>query len=1420
MNKLFRWLLGVAAIIGVVYYSIIKFVVPGYLAQVPPLVSNLAQSYINGTVDIGRVEWNGAFELTALDVQVKDKRQQQIAALPSVKLHIEPWYALFNTNKALDRVILDDPTVYLTLNKKDIWNVQDFLKPSDSEETPFYGVLEIRQGTIITDTPYGKWEFGLNGAVDAGGNPKFAIDAKLAQGQEQLQLKGLVNMQAVGNLALKSERFTLSDFAPLAEEFAYVKDFQGSVADVNLLWSNDGKDIAMSGSAVLDKLTGIAVYEEWEVPVGIDGKVTFNDKDVKVSRMLLTVDGQTAQLEGDVDFKDKDNIQGRGLLAADALTIRNEEFKKVSVPFRIIDNKVQVNTARAEFGGGRVDFLAEYDLGAGNVVAALDLKNVKTAPLAERPADVIAIDGSMAMKGVIKDDKFAVNLAADTVRLSWRDLLLHKVDFDIDVDQDGCKINNLSAFTETGALLAQGTVSEAGFFKLHGSVTDFPIAPVLEAFGQQGDGFLAARFDVSGTADAVDFTGFTQLKQVELDGLKIAEAHGGMSMRDSVVILSDYKVLMAQGESILNGSIDLKGQEPAFNLEVSTDGVRAEPFVKAFAPDVRLTGNVNNKMLVTGTLSSPNVVGQFLLTDGSAEGYLVDKIQTDYSYQENDLVIRDCDIIALSTEAKLNGRMDAARNLDFKVDIKDIDLSALPISDDTVELGGYADAHGTLTGTLSRPFFHGDVSSKSIFINGEELTDIACKLDSDGGIKNHLLGSFKQAPEGVLSSELNYDHDQKLLQGNIVAIYGNVRSILKMARADYDVDGLAQGEIAINPHGPKSGVFVDVWVDDITIGGLKYEEMKFNGHLQDQIWYFDDVKLMETKAVTDKGIIAVGGQVNLADGKLEVEAGAVDANPALVTALMADPTAVTGDLNMFVQLHGTLKDPEGNGSIEIKNGSVAGIGFDDFTAMLSLANDNLKIEQAMVSKDIYKASAYGDVPLDLFRSREQRRDANAQMNVELNLDNTRLGIFQMISPMVEWGVGETQGQVKLAGTLEEPLVYGAIKIPDGSLKFKHVQTVIENIHTDVEFEGNKVELKDISAKLGKGTFKGSGTYALRSNEREAYKLNLVADNAEIASDIFTGRINGELTVTPQRYIVRPDPNVAQPPGKGPRFDYRPLLQGTVRFDDVLVNMPTIPEFGDGESNIGLDVQVTLGPKIHLYNKYLYDLWLAGGLHIQGSTLYTNIGGTVSANRGTISYLRTQFKVRTASAAWPVPGSVLPTVNLEATAKFQRYDIGMHISGPLEEMDLQLNSSPPLTKDQIVRMLTLQRESTGSEGVDSDDLQNLMTAGLEMAVFGDVEQIFKEALGLDEFRVYSGKLRSGIEMDTRRSRDFTADERNQYNVLFSKYLTDNFMVGYTTSMDNEHHSVFGQYEISRHLNINYSLNENNENWYGVEYRVTF
>ena len=169
---------------------------------------------------------------------------------------------------------------------------------------------------------------------------------------------------------------------------------------------------------------------------------------------------------------------------------------------------------------------------------------------------------------------------------------------------------------------------------------------------------------------------------------------------------------------------------------------------------------------------------------------------------------------------------------------------------------------------------------------------------------------------------------------------------------------------------------------------------------------------------------------------------------------------------------------------------------------------------------------------------------------------------------------------------------------------------------------------------------------------------------------------------------------------------------------------------------------------------------------------------------------------------------------------------MKINGPVSEMDLQLTSDPPLTQNTIVRMLTLQRESAGSNEVTGDDMANLMTVGLQMTVLGDVEMFVKQTLGLDQFRIYTGKTRSGIGFESvyDRNKELTADEKNQYNVLVSKYLNDNFMLGYTTSFDAVDRSIFGQYDISKHMNITYSrsydMSRDPKDWYGLEYKISF
>jgi hypothetical protein len=74
----------------------------------------------------------------------------------------------------------------------------------------------------------------------------------------------------------------------------------------------------------------------------------------------------------------------------------------------------------------------------------------------------------------------------------------------------------------------------------------------------------------------------------------------------------------------------------------------------------------------------------------------------------------------------------------------------------------------------------------------------------------------------------------------------------------------------------------------------------------------------------------------------------------------------------------------------------------------------------------------------------------------------------------------------------------------------------------------------------------------------------------------------------------------------------------------------------------------------------------------------------------------------------------------------------------------------------------------------------------MTFLRDVETLFKEELNLDQFRVYSGNTATGIgfEINAKNSSEFTQEEKEQYNVLASKYVTDkSWLAMQQASMDS-------------------------------------
>lgn len=1428
MKKISAVILITAAVLAGLYMFMVKNVVPGYLGSALPDIEKMASGYLNGSIAIGGVRWDGGLSAEIDDVVVKDRNGKKVAVLPKTTVYLRPWLALEKAERALSRVELEQPEIYLSMNEAQSWNVQNLLKPSGSEETPFYGLLEIRQGRLYLDMPCGSWEFGLNASVNGGANPDFAVDGRLQAGEDALDIKGQMTMSGKGRLQLSGSSLALEPYAAMAAYFGSVEEAGGSLKKIQVMYDNDGSAARFSGRVDLAGVRGAMAAGEKMYKLQLDGSISASDSVLKTEDLTADIAGYKLHLKGSADLRDIKDPFGSGSITADTLEYEGQKIEKLEIPFAAGKKAVQIDKARLHYGGGSITLSGDYAVEEKTLTADVEFDNVHAADKEKLP-DPVQLNGRAALSARMQDDKTVLHAAADTLELQWRNLKISRMDMDGDYDGKRLNIEHFSAFADKGTLAASGTVGSDGSLAISGRMAEFPINPFLNiAVGHEGKGLCSTGFAIGGTLDAPEFEGVIQLTEAEIMEQKISEAHGFISLKGNILAMKDLRAQMDQGTHLLNGTIDLNGEEPVMDLTLETNGVRLEPLVRALGENIPVTGNLDNVVELRGTVSHPQVYGELHAADGSAAGNLFSAIDGRYSYEDGLLTLHGFEVNAFFARITLEGRMTPDQGLDFDVDARDVDLAHLPIDDQDVDLEGLVDAHGHLSGNLAKPLFSGDVSSSEISINGEKLTEIKGSMEASGPEHNEFNVSFRQPHKdnpidyGLYSANVNINLTEKFMKGRVYTMWGDIGGILRMCRQDYAVEGLMNGEINISPNGKGSGIDIDVHADNVKVHEIDYYGMRFKGRIYRGVIYFDDVKLQEQQGVDSSGIVTVSGTVDMPGRKLDMAMDAVQANPAIVTAVMKNPPEIKGFMDMQVKLSGSFDQPVGTGVLNITNGSVAGVGFDTASAELNLKNDNLHLDKFIVTREAYNVRAEGDIPIDLFRLREERRNPRSEMKLAVNLDEARLGMLPALTDMVEWGVGDTKGSVTVTGTLEEPLLYGSVKIDGGSVKVKDIATVIDNIRLDVEFRGNKVLLNNMSAQLGKGTVSFDGSYALRTDARETYRLHMKAEDAEIASEIFSGRINSDMEIIPQRYFV---------PGQGrngapPPESYRPLIRGSVRLDDVLINMPTIPEMGEGSSNFGLDVSLELGPKIHMQNPYLYDIWLAGDMHVKGSTVFPIIEGSIRADRGTVTYLRTPFKLESASLVWVEPGTFLPNVNVEGTARFSRYNIFVHIKGPVEEMDLQVTSDPPLDKNTIIRMLTLQRDVAGGNDVTGDDIYNLMTAGLQMTVLGDVEMMVKQTLGLDQFRIYTGKVRSGVGFESTRDRytELTPEERKQYNVLVSKYLTDHFMIGYTTSFDSVDRTIFGQYDISRHMNIvysrTYSMDNDPDDWFGLEYKVSF
>ena len=1437
MNRWAKWLAGIAAVFCALFWGVTQIVLPDLLKQVGPYAEKLAADYVNGSVQVGSVAWPGSNRILIQDVTVKDQKQQVVATVPAASVTVNPFKGFSGLEKAVSVIDLEKPTVYIKQDKDEKWNYENLLKPSQSDTTPFYGKVNVQQGTAVVQLPEGTWQYQIDGSMDGSYNPAFDLDFKVsAPGMATATVLGSIDNKGVGRIVMKSDRVDLAPYHALALRYGQVTGVAGQVTDIDGEWSNDGRDTVLRGKCRLQDVRGSYQAKEQELPFRITGDVSSTDHVITSDRLLVSLNEQVAVLSGALDIHDPDNPEGHLSIQSDKVSYNGETLTNAEAEAVLSGNKAAVNYFSAAYRNGRIGGQGVYELDSGKLTGTADIRNVVIEG-EKVHGERFLLNAMLAGHGTYnrEDGSLNMNVAANTMNMQWRDTVLNVADFDMDLTNAGADIHTFSALTGNGALQAAGHVSFDGSYNLSGRMANMPLDPVLAAAGQNGSGYISSpSYHVSGLGSRINFEGPVQLQQVSFRDMFLQDGQGQVTVRDNVAELKDYQLVMDRGSHTANGTIDLRGEEPRFDLAVETEKVRIEPLMAAagLQETLKVTGNLNHLMHITGPLSDPAVQGDVDMSDGSVKGYLVDSVTGRYFYHKGALRLDNIVVRALSSTLKLHGVMDPDHHLDFQAEATDVDLSRLPVREEDVALKGYASATGHLSGTAEKPLFSGNVTSEEFFVNEVSVKNLEGVLVSNGQDINSLKGTCEQTNTDGLTSaymiDLALNIPKRDLRGKMGIMYGDLQNILKMARVDFPVKGLVAGTLEFN--GPDADTIADFWGYNLDINSVKYDQMALKARMKKGVLTVENIKLQEDRTFFREGTISAGGTVDFRNRVMNVQAQAVDANPAILTAFMYEPVTLTGSLNMTAQMEGPWDKLKGSGSAQLVQGSLEEVSFDRADLVFSLENDMITLRQFSAEQDMYKLTADGKIPVDILRAKEKRKNPDAQMNIQVDFNQASLAVFGT-HPRIDWGVGSTKGLVKITGSLEEPQMYGDIEVEEGCLKLKDVRTLIDKVALRVVFRGSNMTVEKFAAELGKGSVEASGSYDFRAPDEKAYLFNVAAKNAEVESAVFKGRINGTLSMSPEHFRIPKrllqkqeagEPDKKAMPVQGMEEGWRPKITADVLLDDVMIDMPTIPSLGEGDSNLGMDVSVKLGPKVHLYNKYLYDLWLKGAVKAEGSTVFPRISGGIDTDKGTVTYLRTRFKVDNGSVRWQNPGSFLPYVKLNANTKFSRYRIALQIDGSLRKdtLDMKLTSNPYLSQNALVRMLTLQRSSAGSDDITNEDMHNLLIAGLETGLLGDVERTIRKALGIDEFRVYVGKVENGVDFDNRIIRELTEEEKEQYNFLVAKNLTDRWKIGYTSSFDGKYDNIYTQYQITEHMNFTLSQDQDHDRRYSVEYRITF
>jgi len=813
--------------------------------------------------------------------------------------------------------------------------------------------------------------------------------------------------------------------------------------------------------------------------------------------------------------------------------------------------------------------------------------------------------------------------------------------------------------------------------------------------------------------------------------------------------ISNLKITSKNGSSLeSNGLISIFRDHMVFDLENKTENFIVSSIVPSVSETVLLNSLSKTKGMVPYENAGDNIdvtiTGEF--NGSKIYGFNVLGGDINTTYQKKILNIESLDIASDFFNLKADGKGNDQNglNLNFVFDSKD--LRFVTGLYEPLSISGRGEAHGTLTGNIDSPVLNADASFKNFryqddLFFSEGKADVLINFSSDKVIDiNSNFSDFEYKNINLINLKLKTNTEGSNLVVNFDGDFTSSNNII----SEFTI---------LNYTGNTKTIESDSLV-------LHFDDQKISNTTPIKIIMSPNKVDFESFILSnDDTNFNLAGLINYNNGSSKFQASITNLDSSLVSDMMSNETEFKGETDINLDVEGSLRSPNLNLQLSSQNLQVNQFNTNDLSININSTNGKTNIDfrekdgdrpYSLVSGDIYSGINFYDFG----------KLMNSRLNLMVNLNSFDISPLIFLNSNIKQLYGDVSSDLTLTGSILDPYLDGSINIKNLGIIALPLLNILEIEDTNINISKNYTKFDNIIVKSKSGMAEVSGSADLNNF---VYNFDAKLNNIFVKHPNFSTKLTGDIKLVGIEDNLDIDGKIKMNNLKVEvRNTYEQKKYSDIKYVDDL-NNEQFTSKGNGNEQDYYTENVALNIETEIPS----NTWLSGmgaKVSIKGDLTIIKdyrkdqvISGTINTERGQYTAFGRTFNIEKGFINFPSITEFNPQIDLTATYEIHDTDIFINLIGTAEEPNLNLSSSPPMDKSDIISLMIFGT-SSANLGSSQRNVSQELASNLAM---GELADIIAPRFGLDVLSV-QGSEEGGY-----------ADPQ----VRVGSYIDDNLYVGY-------------------------------------------